>query len=269
MTPKALTVAGSDSGGGAGIQADIKTFSALGVFGMSAITACTSQNTVGVTYVEQLSPESVTTQIDAVMDDIGADAVKTGMLYSKEIAYAVADRMKYWKVSNLVVDPVMVASTGALLMKKEDTDAFVQHIFPLARIITPNIPEAEYLTGVKINTHADKIHVCKILATTGASNVLLKGGHEPRPANGQATDLWYDGANFTEISSPWVDTKNIHGTGCTFSAAIAAFLAKNDSLEASIQKAKDYIFNAINAGRTLSIGHGAGPVNHFWKGSYG
>lgn len=265
MTARAMTIAGSDSGGGAGIQADLKTFAALKVYGASAIAACTSQNTLGVTYVEQLSEESVRTQIDAVLDDIGADAVKTGMLYSKEIIAVVADRMKKYGIHNLVVDPVMVASTGAVLMKTEDISVLTKLLFPLAQVVTPNIPEAELLTGIKIDSRAAKEKACKTIVDMGAYSVVLKGGHEAEPADGKARDLWFDGRSMLEIEAPWVVTNNTHGTGCTFSAALAAYLARGYPLDDSIHRAKYYIYRAIKAGREQKIGSGAGPVDHFWK----
>ncbi len=263
MTPRALTIAGSDSGGCAGIQADIKTFSALGVFGMSAITALTSQNTLGVTHVYPVSPESVTHQIDAVMSDIGANTVKTGMLFSAEIISAVVGRLKHWQVDNLVVDPVMVSTTGAILLQESAVEEMVRHLFPLARVITPNLPEAEALTGGKITSDSDRREACKAIARKGARSVVLKGGHAG-DRSGKAVDLWYDGKSFYEFTSDWVETKNLHGTGCTFSSAIAAYLALSHTLEESLRLAKKYIASAITAGGNLSIGQGDGPVDHFW-----
>lgn len=265
MSYKALTIATSDSGGCAGTQADIKTFSALGVFSTSAIVAITSQNTVGVTHIEPLSMHSINTQIDAIMSDIGASAVKTGMLYSPEIIRAVAAKAKQWDMNKLVVDPVMVSSTGAVLMQPEAADVMLKELLPLSILITPNIPEAEAFTHMKIRNNADKREACKRLSMHGVGSVLLKGGHEAGRNDGVAQDLWYDGKSFYEISSQWVETKNLHGTGCTLSAAITAFLARGLTLEQSIRKAKLYITGAIKAGENMNIGQGNGPVNHFWE----
>lgn len=265
MTYKALTIATSDSGGCAGTQADIKTFSALGVFSTSVLVSVTSQNTLGVTHIEPLSIQSINTQIDAVMSDIGATAVKTGMLYSSEIIRAVAKKAHEWRMDKLVVDPVMVSSTGAVLMQKEAADVMLKELLPLARLITPNIPEAEAFTHMSIKTLADKKEACKRLAMHGVSSVLLKGGHNAGKTEGVATDLWYDGKTFYEFTSDWVDTRNLHGTGCTLSAAITAYLARGITLEQSIRKAKIYIAGAIKAGKNMQVGHGDGPVNHFWE----
>ena len=264
MISCALTIAGSDSGGCAGIQADIKTFSALGVFGMSAITALTSQNTLGVTHVYPVSAESVTSQIDAVMADMGAKAVKTGMLFSEDIISAVAGRLKHWQAENLVVDPVMVSTTGALLLRESAVEEMASHLFPLAKVVTPNLPEAEALVGGKIKTDSDRREACEAIVRKGAGSVVLKGGHDSG-INGKAVDLWYDGKVFCELSSEWVDTKNLHGTGCTFSAAIAGYLALSHTLEESLRLAKNYISGAISAGKDMSVGKGNGPVDHFWQ----
>ncbi|GAB7140590.1 hypothetical protein RsTz2092_05400 [Deferribacterales bacterium RsTz2092] len=260
---KALTIAGSDSGGCAGIQADLKTFTALGVFGTSAITALTSQNTLGVTHIMPTTPESVTSQIDAVLSDIGADAVKTGMLFSSEIICAVSEQLKAHNVKELVVDPVMVATTGAVLLQDSARAALVEQLFPIASVITPNKPEAELLTGVKISDMNDVHNACKRLVNMGARAVVLKGGHITGD-KGVAVDILYDGANFQEFSGAWTDTKNLHGTGCTYSAAIATYLAQGHCLNESIRLAKKYITGAIATGAKLSIGRGVGPVNHLW-----
>jgi hydroxymethylpyrimidine/phosphomethylpyrimidine kinase len=259
--PRALTIAGSDSGGCAGIQADIKTFSALGVFGMSAITAITAQNTKQVADVEAISIHNITLQIDMVLSDIGANAVKTGMLFSSEIIEAVADRLSHWGAKNLVVDPVMVASSGATLLLPDAIKSMSEKLFPLATVITPNIPEAELLSGIKIEQEQDIYTACEILYNMGAKKVLLKGGHRQ---GGVATDLLFDGVNFHKFSSDWVDTNNLHGTGCTYSAAIAAFLAKGLTLADSVKKAKEYISGAIKHGKNLYISESNGPVDHFW-----
>ncbi|MDR2884691.1 MAG: bifunctional hydroxymethylpyrimidine kinase/phosphomethylpyrimidine kinase [Deferribacteraceae bacterium] len=264
-SPRALTIAGSDSGGCAGIQADIKTFSALGVFGMSAIVAVTCQNTKEVAYVEPISTKSVQLQIDLVLSDIGADAVKTGMLFSNEIIEVVVDRLKYWKIDNLVVDPVRVASSGALLLQRDAVQSIQERLFPLAAVITPNIPEAELLSGVEIKNDDDMGRACRILCDKGAKTVLLKGGHGIGKASGTATDLWFDGESFHKFSTEWVDTTNLHGTGCTYSSAIASYLAKGFSLKESIAMGKEYIGNAIKYSHQLNIADSNGPVNHFYE----
>lgn len=265
MIYKALTIAGSDPAGCAGIQADLKTFSALKVFGMSVITALTSQNTVEVSHIMPVTAKSLETQIDAIYSDMGADAVKTGMLFSKELIDIVADRLKHWQAPNLVVDPVIVSSSGAQLLKDDAVNAIMEKLFPLAKVITPNIPEAEWLTGIKINTLDDAHNACRKLLSTGTRSVLLKGGHAYGKSMGEAKDLWYDGHTFYEFSYGWVDTKNLHGTGCTFSAAITAYLAMHNTMEESIRKAKIYISKAIESAVTMEIGKGSGPVDHFWQ----
>lgn len=265
---RALTVAGSDSGGCAGIQADLKTFSALGVFGMSAITALTSQNTLGVSHIMPVTAESLATQIDAVLSDIGADAIKTGMLFSAELVRVTADRLRHWDTRNLAVDPVMVSSTGAVLLREDAISAMVDEIFPLAAVITPNIPEAELLTGMKIASLNDMKHAAEKLIRHGSSNVLIKGGHSAARDSGKAVDILFDGSAFHEFEGEWIDTKNLHGTGCTFSAAIAAYLARGLELKESIKEAKIYITNAIKGGACMKIGAGNGPVDHFHNGAH-
>jgi hydroxymethylpyrimidine/phosphomethylpyrimidine kinase len=259
---KCLTIASSDSGGCAGIQADLKTFSALGVFGMSAIVAVTAQNTLEVRDIYAIAPDNIAAQIDAVLDDLGADSVKTGMLFSKEIIEVVAKKLEKHEVRNLVVDPVMVAATGAVLLKTDAINTMIKKLFPLARVVTPNIHEAEVLSGIKILNYKDKVEACKIISKRGAQTIILKGGHG---SGDEATDLWYNGKSVYEFSSSRVDTKNIHGTGCTYSAAIAAYLAQGGTLDESIRKAKKYISNAILKGKDIRLGNGSGPVDHFWN----
>ncbi|MDR2400045.1 MAG: bifunctional hydroxymethylpyrimidine kinase/phosphomethylpyrimidine kinase [Deferribacteraceae bacterium] len=259
---KSLTIAASDSGGCAGIQADIKTFSSLGVFGMSAIVAATAQNTLEVRDIAPLPLENIAAQIDAVLEDLGADSVKTGMLYSKEIIGAVAERLEYHGAKNIVVDPVMAAASGAILLKPDAVDVMVRKLFPLARVVTPNLLEAQVLSGIKISSYKDRVEACRIISMKGAQTVILKGGHS---ADDDALDIWYNGKSTFEYSSPRIDTKNVHGTGCTFSAAIAAYLAQDLTLDESIRKAKIYISSAILKGRDLKLGNGSGPVNHFWN----
>ena len=259
---KALTIAGSDSGAGAGIQADLKTFAALGVYGTSAITAITAQNTVGVTQVLALSPKLVAAQIDAVIGDIGADALKTGMLANAAIIDIVANTIREQRLKNLVVDPVMVATSGDLLIKKNAVAALRTRLIPLAAVVTPNLPEAEELTGMTLRTSEQIRDAARRIVEMGARAVLIKGGH----LKGPAVDLFYDGKNFRALTAPRIRTKNTHGTGCTLSAAIAAYLAQGETLEDAVVAAKKLITAAIKA--SFSIGAGHSPVHHFhrfWK----
>jgi hydroxymethylpyrimidine/phosphomethylpyrimidine kinase len=256
---KALTIAGSDSGAGAGIQADLETFAALGVYGTSAITAITAQNTVGVTQVLALNPNLVGAQIDAIIDDIGADALKTGMLANKAIIDTVAKKIREHHLKNVVVDPVMVATSGDVLIQKNAVAALRNKLIPLATIVTPNIPEAEELTGMKLRTSADIEEAARRIIRLGAKNVIIKGGH----GSGPAVDLFYDGKKFTALNAPRIRTENTHGTGCTFSAAIAAYLAKGERLERAVALAKKYITDSIRFSFTIGAGHS--PVHHFFR----
>ena len=257
--PKAMTIAGSDSGGGAGIQADLKTFSALGVYGSSTLTAITAQNTVGVTAVHEIPIDMIVAQIDAVLSDIGADAVKTGMLASRAIVETVAEEMERRQVRRLVVDPVMVAKSGDRLLREDAVEALRTRLIPLAAVVTPNIPEAEALTGLKIETDEDVRRAAEAIVQLGARAVVVKGGHREGPA----TDLFYDGARFQEFSAPRIDTVNTHGTGCTFASAVAAGLAKGFDVVESVELAKDYVTEAIR--RSFPLGQGHGPLHHFYK----
>jgi hydroxymethylpyrimidine/phosphomethylpyrimidine kinase len=259
MVYKALTIAGSDSGGGAGIQADLKTFQELGVFGMSALTAVTAQNTLGVQGVYPLSPEAVAQQIESVGTDLGADAVKTGMLFSAEIIEVVASKVKQFGWDRLVVDPVMIAKGGAPLLQEEAVNAMKTYLLPLAMVVTPNIPEAEALTGLTIRTMEDRKEAAKRLHELGVKYVVIKGGHDD---DGEETvDVLYDGSEFFYFTSKRIDTKHTHGTGCTFAAAITAELAKGKKVQEAVQTAKSFIQAAIE--HTLGIGHGHGPTNHW------
>lgn len=260
---KVLTIAGSDSGGGAGIQADLKAFSARGVYGMSAITALTAQNTVGVQGVHEVPASFVGQQIDSVMADIGADAWKTGMLANAEIIHTVAERARHYEVERFVIDPVMVAKSGDPLLREDAMDALRDELLPLAYVITPNHHEAEVLTGMEIRTVDDARRAAEAIHRQGARYALVKGGH--LPAAEDAVDVLYDGNGFTEFRSPRIETKNTHGTGCTFASAIAAELAKGYDVRQAIQNAKDYLTGALRAGATLHIGQGHGPVDHFWE----
>lgn len=255
----ALTIAGSDSGGGAGIQADLKTFAALGVFGTSAITAVTAQNTVGVDAVEVLSAGIVRDQIQSVTADFTIAAAKTGMLANAEIIAAVASAIRSHKIPNLVVDTVMVSKSRHRLLAPEAESALRETLLPLAHLITPNLPEAEVLTGMRIADIAAMREAAQRLFDLGARNVLVKGGHLEGTA---ATDVFFDGKNFSELTGERIDTKSTHGTGCTLSAAITAYLALGFSTEEACRKAKAYLTGALSHAQPL--GHGHGPVNHFW-----
>ena len=257
--PTALTIAGSDSGAGAGIQADLKTFAALGVYGTSALTAITAQNTLGVTAVHEIPTEVIAAQIEAVISDIGADAVKTGMLSSSAIVELVAQELKRHGVERLVVDPVMIAKSGYSLLQPEAVEALRSKLLPLAAVVTPNIPEAEVLTGLTINSLDDMRRAAELIVGLGARSVVVKGGHLAGPA----TDLFYDGSQFKEFTAPRIDTVNTHGTGCTFASAVAAGLACDMSVFDAVAQAKEYVTEAIL--RSFPIGQGHGPLNHFYK----
>lgn len=259
---KALSIAGSDSGGGAGIQADIKSFSANGVYGMTVITAITAQNTTGVQGYVDVPLEYIAMQIDSVFTDLRPDAVKTGMLSNPDTVALVARKLHEYKVKNLVVDPVMIAKGGSPLLKKEAVQNMTGMLFPQARIITPNIPEAEFITGKKIVSSADMMDICLELADAGAEAVLLKGGHL---GTEEANDLLYDGDKFHTFTSKRISTKNTHGTGCTLASAIAANLAKGMHIYDAVKWAKDYIQGAIEHADSLNIGSGHGPVHHFYR----
>jgi hydroxymethylpyrimidine/phosphomethylpyrimidine kinase len=254
---RALTIAGSDSGGGAGIQADLKTFTVLGVFGMSALTAITAQNTLGVHGIYNLPLEAIEKQIDAVAQDIGVDAVKTGMLSQVPIIETVARKIKENRIPNLVVDPVMVAKGGARLLEQDSQQALIEHLLPLATVVTPNLPEAEVLTGRDIRTVDDMKEAAKRIHSFGAKYVVVKGGH----LEGDALDILFDGDAFTEFVAPRHKTNHTHGTGCTFSAAITAELAKGKPVQEAVRTAKDFITCAIRD--TLGLGQGHGPTNHW------
>lgn len=259
MLPIAMTIAGSDSGGGAGIQADLKTFSALGVFGTSAITAITAQNTVGVDAVEVLSPDIVTAQIKSIMTDLPVAAAKTGMVASAEIIRAVVQALQDHSLK-LVVDTVMVAKSGHRLLAPEAEEAMRSLLLPAAYVITPNIPEAEVLTGTKITSYEEMKAAAVQLHSLGAANVLMKGGHLHAA---ESTDLLFDGKDFHEFTAPRVQTNSTHGTGCTLSAAITAYLALGENLVEACRKAKEYLTGALR--NAQPIGHGHGPVHHFWS----
>lgn len=260
-TPIALTIAGSDSGGGAGIQADLKTFSALGVFGCSVISSLTAQNTLGVQGVYPVPPAFVQQQIHSVLSDLKVSAIKTGMLATADIILAVAESLNAFPAVPLVVDPVMVATSGDRLLAEDAIESLINHLFPLATLITPNLHEAAALLGLPVATDLKAMQQQgeKLLAL-GVQAVLMKGGHA---TSAEAVDLLITQDGITAFSAPRLNTRNTHGTGCTLASAIAAGLAKGLSLTESVQNAKDYLQNALLHSGKLHIGQGAGPVHHF------
>jgi hydroxymethylpyrimidine kinase/phosphomethylpyrimidine kinase len=257
--PVALTIAGSDSGGGAGIQADLKTFAALGVHGTSAITAITAQNTITVTDIFELPIEIVTAQIEAILSDFNVRATKTGMLASSKIIDAVALAITKHRITNLVVDPVMVAKGGAKLLRDDAIDALRLRLLPLATVITPNLPEAEVILGRPVKTLAERRGAARDLVALGVRAAVVKGGH----AEGDVTDVYWDGTSMVELTGTRVSTANTHGSGCVFSAAIAAGLAKGLEPLAAVRAAKEFIGGAIE--HSLEVGQGHGPVNPMFK----
>ncbi len=252
----ALTIAGSDSSGGAGIQADIKTMTMNGVYAISAITALTAQNTTGVRAIQESTPEFLKQQIDAVFEDIYPDAVKIGMVASSELICVIADRLRYYSAKNVVIDPVMVATSGSSLMKTNAVQTLMKELLPIATVVTPNIPEAQVLAGMEILTKEDMNTAAKKIGDSHGCAVLLKGGHSINDAN----DLLYANGEFTWFEGKRIDNPNTHGTGCTLSSAIASNLAKGYTLTESVKKAKDYISGALAA--MLDLGTGSGPMNH-------
>lgn len=258
--PRLLSIAGSDSAGGAGIQADLKTFSALGCFGMTAITALTAQNTTGVRAIHGVPVDMLVQQIDAVVEDIGVDAVKIGMLHSADVVRAVAGSIARHQLTRVVFDPVMVATSGAVLIDDAAIAVLVKHLFPLASVITPNLDEAGLLVGRTLHTEADMESAAAQLLGMGAQAVLLKGGHLEGEvvadllAHADGTRQWMRDAR--------IHTPNTHGTGCTLSSAIAAFLASGQALPQAVQSARGYIRGALQAGAAVRTGHGSGPLNH-------
>lgn len=259
MTKKILTIAGSDSSGGAGIQADIKTISALGGYALSVICSVTAQNTKGVFAIHDIPPENVGSQLDAVFDDIHIDAVKIGMVSNAAIANVIADKLTTHAPKIVVCDPVMVSTSGCPLIKEDAKAVVIDRLFPLSTLITPNIPEAESITGIKIEDESSLEKALYILGDLGCENVLIKGGHlEDAPI-----DTLLCGEDIYKFSSKRVNTKNTHGTGCTLSSAIATFMAKGDNVDLAVAKAKDYLTYALE--RSYTVGQGHGPVNHFWN----
>lgn len=268
--PTVLTVAGSDSGGGAGIQADIKAISATGSYAASAITAVTVQNTLGVSAVHDVPVDIVEGQISAVLSDIGADAVKIGMLSSVELVLAVSRVLKKFCIGNIVLDPVMVATSGDRLITEEAVPVLSKELAPYARVLTPNIPEAEILSGMKINSQEDLPRVGKLLSESMRAisgkpvSVLMKAGHLE---DGEVVDYFYNAEedHTVELRSRRIYSRNTHGTGCTLSSALASYMAQGYPLDEAVGKAKEYITEAIESGAEYEIGHGHGPVNHFFR----
>ncbi len=261
---RVLTIAASDSGGAAGIQADLKTISAIGCYGMSVITALTAQNTRGVTGIHAVPPEFAAEQMSAVFADIGADAVKIGMLYSAELIEVVAKQLQAHDANNIVLDPVMVAQSGDKLLQDDAIEAIKKHLMPLADIVTPNIPEAEVLLNRKLQSAEDMQQGAKTLAEYGSQSILIKGGHL---TENDSTDLLYlpGEDRIVMLKGERIETRNNHGTGCTLSAAIASYLARGHEMETALKMAKSYISHAIQAGAEYTIGQGHGPVHHFFE----
>lgn len=264
MTPAvALTIAGSDSSGGAGIQADLKAFAAFGVFGASAVTALTAQNTRGVRAVHPVPAEFVVAQVDAVLDDLTVAAVKTGMLATADIVRAVADLAAGGRLPNLVVDPVMVASNGDRLLEPQAEQLYVAALLPHASVITPNLREAEVLLGTAIRTLAEQHEAACALGARGPSVVVVKGGHAVLDSADEAVDVVWDGVSTYELRAPRVDTSNNHGTGCTFASATAAAMAQGADVQDALEQAKGYVTRAIGGGAPWQLGGGHGPLDHF------
>lgn len=255
----ALSIAGSDCSGGAGIQADIKTMSALGVFGMSVIVAVVAENTTRVISIEDISPKVIGDQMDAIFEDMPVDSVKIGMLSTPQCMQKVAEKIKQYKPKYVVIDPVMYAKNGCPLMEERSIDTLIAEIIPLASLLTPNIPEAEKIANMQIETVADMKAAAKKIVELGAKAVLVKGGHYV----GDAEDILYDGEEYYSFVSKRINTKNTHGTGCTLSSAIASYLALGEDLAVAVKKAKEYVTMAIE--NALELGHGCGPTNHFYN----
>lgn len=255
---KALTIAGSDCSGGAGIQADLKTFSAHGVFGMSAIVSVVAENTARVLSIMDVTPEMIAAQIDAVFEDIPPDAVKVGMLSQPPCMAAVAEKLREYHPANVVIDPVMYAKNGCPLMEPGSVDKLIETIIPLADLLTPNIPEAEKISGIKIAAVEDMERAAAVIRQMGCKNVLVKGGH----AQGDAADVLYDGTGFRRFTARRIETKNTHGTGCTYSSAIASNLALGMDMAKAVERAKRYVTTAIE--HAPPFGKGCGPTHHFW-----
>ncbi|MBN1216617.1 MAG: bifunctional hydroxymethylpyrimidine kinase/phosphomethylpyrimidine kinase [Candidatus Lokiarchaeota archaeon] len=260
---KVLTIAGSDSGAGAGVQADLKVFAARGVYGTCAITALTAQNTLGVDAIKVIDPDFVAKQIDSVMQDIGADIWKTGMLVNEKIINIVIKKAKEYKIEKIIVDPVMISTNGNYLLEYDANKALINNLIPKSYLLTPNSIETEVITQIKINNVNDAEKAAKKIYHMGAKNVLVKGGHIPDENN--AIDILYNGKDIIKISSPRIKSMNTHGTGCSYASSIAAEIAKGNDLETSIRISKEYITNAIIFAKDFRIGSGHGPLNLFFQ----
>lgn len=260
MMKNVLAIAGSDSSGGAGIQADLKTFSAHGVFGMTVITAVTAQNTSRVIDVQDISPDMIGKQIDAIFEDINVDVVKIGMVSKIESIKVIAERLREYKPKIIVLDPVMISKSGYALLKPDAIKTLISELLPLSTVVTPNAPEAEKISGIKIKTMPDMKRAAKIIHDMGAENVLVKGGHIE---GSHSTDFLFDGKSFNVYESEYIKTKNTHGTGCTLSSAIASNLALGMDIVSAVDNAKKYITSAIM--HSLAIGKGNGPTHHFYE----
>jgi hydroxymethylpyrimidine/phosphomethylpyrimidine kinase len=256
--PVVLTIAGSDSGAGAGIQADLKTFAALGVYGVSVVTAITAQNTVGVRAVQEIDPDVIASQLDAVAEDFSIAALKTGMLSSAAIIETVVAGLERHALRPLVVDPVMIAKSGDRLLREDAVETLRRALLPLADVVTPNIPEAEVLAGITIRTHADRVAAGRAIITLGAHAVVIKGGHSD---DDPIVDLLVDDDGVHEFRAARIVTRSTHGTGCTFSSAIAAGLGRGEDLATAVGEARAYLSSAL--AQAPGLGHGHGPLNHF------
>tara|TARA_B100001250_G_scaffold153770_2_gene132093 strand:+ start:31842 stop:32645 length:804 start_codon:yes stop_codon:yes gene_type:complete len=261
ILPICMTIAGSDSGAGAGIQADLKTFGSLDCYGVSIVTSVTAQNTTGVSDIHIIPNSVLKNQINSIKEDIGFNAVKTGMLPEDSTVIDVAESLKGLNELKLVIDPVIVATSGDILISLKAINALKEKLFPLATVITPNLSEAEELTQIEIRTKDDVYQACKILKNYGPKSVVIKGGHFFE--SDVSEDIFYDGKNFQSFTVKRIDTTSTHGTGCTFSAAITAYLARGEDLIDSVRLSKEYVTNAIN--KAYKIGNGNGPLNHFFK----
>ncbi len=261
--PTVLTIAGSDSSGSAGIQADIKTISSLGVYACSAITAITAQNTLGVRSIQGITPSILKDQIEAIFEDLMIDAVKTGMLYNCESIEIISECLRRFNPRFFVLDPVMISTSGSKLITDDAIEAMQKLLFPLATVVTPNIAEAEAFTGIKISSSENMQAAAEVMLEKGCNSVLIKGGH--LPGNESVDMLFEKGKNGSGIRSPFIETRNTHGTGCTLSSAIASYLALGEDLREAFISAKDYIIHALYAGKDVEVGKGHGPVNHFFN----
>jgi hydroxymethylpyrimidine kinase/phosphomethylpyrimidine kinase len=260
---KVLCIGGSDSSGGAGIQADLKAVSACGCHGLSVVTAITAQNTLGVQDIYPVTPKFVARQLEAVLSDIGADTVKTGMLLTAGVVQIVVKKIKEYNISKVVVDPVMIAKGGRSLMQDKAREVLVKKLLPLAFVVTPNIPEAEELTRSKIKSVGEMKKAAALIHKLGVKNVLIKGGHLPGAKQSGAIDILYDGKKYYAFSAPWIDSYDTHGTGCTYASALAAEIARGENVIAAVEKAKNLVTDAIK--NSLKIGAGHGPVNALFK----